>query len=95
MPVLGEVPTVAEAGLPGYDSTSQMVLYAPCAVPPGIIRRINAATREAMADPDLARLLDAQGFVLARPGSPEETAAQIREHSGKWAEVIRAAGIRL
>jgi tripartite-type tricarboxylate transporter receptor subunit TctC len=95
VPVLGEVPTLAEAGLPGYDSTSQMVLYAPRAVPPGIIRRINAATREAMADPDLARLLDAQGFVLARPGSPEETAAQIREHSGKWAEVIRAAGIRL
>jgi tripartite-type tricarboxylate transporter receptor subunit TctC len=95
VPVLAEVPTLGEAGLPGYESTSQMVLYAPRAVPPDIVRQLNAAARKAMADPDFVRLLDAQGFVLARPGSPEETAAQIRAHSGRWAEVIQAAGIRL
>ena len=47
-----------------------------------------------MADPDLARVLDAQGFVVAPPRSPEETAAQIRDHTAKWAEVIRAGNIR-
>jgi tripartite-type tricarboxylate transporter receptor subunit TctC len=92
---LAEVPTLAEAGLPGYDSTSQMVLYAPRAVPAGIVHRLNGAAGKAMSDPDLARLLDAQGFVLAQPRNPEETAAQIREHSARWAEVIQTAGIRL
>ncbi|MBX9700107.1 MAG: tripartite tricarboxylate transporter substrate binding protein, partial [Acetobacteraceae bacterium] len=92
---LPEVPTLAEAGLPGYDSTSTMVLYAPQAVPAPIIARLNDAARRVMADPDLVRLLDAQGFVRALPHSPDETAAQIRTHAAKWAEVIRTANIRL
>ncbi len=92
---LPEVPTLAEAGLPGYESVSSMVLYAPRATPPAIIGRLNAATRKVMADPDFVRLVEGQGFVLAPPRSPEETAARIRTHSAKWAEVIRAAGIRL
>jgi tripartite-type tricarboxylate transporter receptor subunit TctC len=95
VPVLAEVPTLAEAGLPGYAATSQMVLYAPGGVSPEIVRRLNAATRRAMGDPDFTRLLDAQGFVLAQPRSAEEIAAMIRKHTARWAEVIRAAGIHL
>lgn len=95
VPVLAEVPTLAEAGLPGYEATSQMVLYAPRAVPPDIVRHLNVVARKAMADPELGRLLHAQGFVLAQPRSPEATAEQIREHAAKWAKVIQAAGIRL
>ena len=78
----------------GYTSTSTTVLPEPRAAPAAIVRRLNAATLKAMAD-DLVLLLDAQGFVLARPRTLEETASQTREHSARWAEVIRAAGIRL
>ena len=78
----------------GYTSTSTTVLPEPRAAPAAIVRRLNAATLKAMAD-DLVLLLDAQGFVLARPRTLEETASQTREHSARWTEVIRAAGIRL
>ena len=92
---LPEVPTCAEAGLPGYDSTGQMTLYAPRAVPPAIVARLLAASRAALAMPALAQLLEAQGFVLAPPRDAAATLAHIKAHAAALAAVIQAAGIRL
>lgn len=95
VPVLGQVPTVAEAGLPGYESTAQITLYAPAGVPAPIIGRLSEVTREAMADAAFVRLLEQQGFVLSPPRDPAATRTHIKTHAAKWAGVIAAAGIRL
>lgn len=92
---LPEIPTLSEAGLPGYDSTGQMTLYAPAAVPGPIIARLARASRAALASPELVRLLDSQGFVLAPERDAAATTAHIKAHAARLAEVIRAAGIRL
>ncbi len=89
------VPTCAEAGLPGYDCTGEITLYAPAAVPGPIVARLALASRAALASPELARLLEQQGFVLAPERDPAATTVQVRAHAAKLAEVIRAAGIRL
>jgi tripartite-type tricarboxylate transporter receptor subunit TctC len=95
VPALPEVPSCAEAGLPGYEATGQMVLYAPAAVPAEIIARLLAASRAALAAPKLARLLGEQGFVLAPPRDPAATLAHVKAHAAGLAKVIEAAGIRL
>ena len=92
---LPEVPTVAEAGLPGYECTGSMVLYAPSGVPAPIQARLLEAARAAAGEPELVRLLEGQGFVLTPPRDPEAARARIREQAARLAEVIRAAGIRL
>ncbi len=92
---LPTVPTCAEAGLPGYDSTGEMTLYLPAGVPEPIVARLWQATRAALNGPELARLLDQQGFVVTPPRSPAETTAHVKAHAARMAEVIREAGIRL
>ncbi len=92
---LPEVPTLSEAGLAGYESTGQMILYAPRAVPEAVLRRLAEATPAAMAAPELVALLERQGFVLTPPQDLEATRTQIKAKAARMAEVIRAAGIRL
>jgi tripartite-type tricarboxylate transporter receptor subunit TctC len=92
---LPEVPTCAEAGLAGYDSTGEMTLYAPAGVPAPIVERLWQATRAALASAELARLLGQQGFVITPPRSPAETTRHVKAHAARMAEVIREAGIRL
>lgn len=92
---LPEVPTLSEAGLPGYESTSWTVLYVPRGTPDGIIGRLNTACVSAITSPEMVRLFESQGFVVAPARRPEEVAAMARAKAEKWAEVIRTAGIRL
>ena len=92
---LPAVPTVSEAGLPGYECAGTMVLYAPSGVAEPIQGRLLAATRTALAAPEVAQLLEEQGFVLAPPRDPAATRAHVREHAARLSEVIRSAGIRL
>jgi tripartite-type tricarboxylate transporter receptor subunit TctC len=92
---LPEVPTLAEAGLPGYECTGTMVLYVPSGVPEPIQSRLLIATRAALTAPEVVQLLEEQGFVLAPARDPAATRAHIRAHAARLAEVIRAADIRL
>jgi tripartite-type tricarboxylate transporter receptor subunit TctC len=92
---LPDVPTCAEAGLDGYDSTGEMTLYAPAGVPGPIVARLWQATRAALESPELVRLLGQQGFVITPPRNPAETARHVKAHAARMAEVIRVAGIRL
>jgi tripartite-type tricarboxylate transporter receptor subunit TctC len=92
---LPEVPTLSEAGLPGYECTGSMVLYAPAAVPEEIQARLLAGSRAALRDAELVRLLEGQGFVLVPPRDPAAARARIKEQAARLSQVIRAAGIRL
>jgi len=90
-PQLPDVPTVAEAGVPNYESSNWYGMVAPARTPPAVIARLNAAMRETLADPAIATLLRQQGLEPAA-SSPEEFTAFMRAETGKWGQVMRAAG---
>jgi tripartite-type tricarboxylate transporter receptor subunit TctC len=88
---LPELPTMAEAGVPGFTSEVWFGLFAPAGTPPEIIRRLNAALTTAVAAADVRAKLATQGFDVATD-SPEQFRAFIAAEVKKWADVIRRSG---
>src|ERR1700681_4368370 len=87
-----EVPTVAEAGVPGYEVRSWNALFAKAGTPPDIIARLNQAVREVVALPDIRkRMLDLG--LEAQAGTPADIAARLKADIAKWAKVIDEAHI--
>jgi tripartite-type tricarboxylate transporter receptor subunit TctC len=89
-----EVPTFEEAGVPGYEAIGWFGVVAPKDTPRPIIERLNAEIRAALADPDIRNRALAAG-TEPFTNTPQEFAAMIREETKKWAEVIKAGGIKL
>ncbi|MBO9650503.1 MAG: tripartite tricarboxylate transporter substrate binding protein [Variovorax sp.] len=91
--MLPEVPTMAEAGLPGYETSTWGGLLAPAGTPKPIVARIAAETTRILALPDVKqRLMDAG--VEPVGGTPEQFSAFIAQEMGKWAKVAKDAGIQ-
>lgn len=88
-----DVPTVAEAGAPGYEATAWFGVVGPAGMPPALAGQISEAFRQAMRQPDVQESLGSQGLVLVG-SKPEEFRSYIDEEFGKWAAVIRKAGIQ-
>lgn len=90
--LLPNIPTIAEAGVPGYSVEGWFGLFAPTGVPKEIVTRLNAEVVHILKDPKTRELLLAQG---AEPvaDTPEEFAAFVREERDRWARVIRETGI--
>ncbi len=91
--VLPDVPTVAEAGMPGYDATIWLGLMAPAGTPKPIIDKLNAAVNAAIKKPDIVKLWAEQG---AAPMSmtPEAFDKYLRSDIVKWADVVKQFGDR-
>ena len=89
-----EVPTFEEAGVPGYEAIGWFGTVAPAATPRPIVNRLNAEIRAALAAPEIRERALAAG-TEPLSNTPEEFAAMIREETKKWAEVIKAGGIKL
>jgi tripartite-type tricarboxylate transporter receptor subunit TctC len=93
-PLLPDVPTVSEAGLPGYEAAIFNGFVAHAATPPDILRGMQAEIRKIVQQADLrARLLE-QGVDLAASESPEQFSAFLKSQSDKYIQVIKAANIR-
>jgi len=89
-----EVPTLEEAGVPGYEAIGWFGTVAPARTPPEIVNRLNREIAAALQVPEIrARALDAG--TEPHTNSPQEFAALIREETAKWAKVIKTAGIKL
>nr|WP_240636183.1 tripartite tricarboxylate transporter substrate binding protein [Caldimonas tepidiphila] len=90
-PELPSVPTLAEAGVPGYEATSWFGLYAPAGTPPQVLSRLHGALTKVLASPEVQKKIAEQG---AEPVSetPEEFAAFMRRETEKWARVVRESG---
>jgi tripartite-type tricarboxylate transporter receptor subunit TctC len=88
--VLPDVPTVAEAGVPGYESTIWLGLMAPAGTPKAVVDKLNAEVRKIIAKPDVKAAWDKQGAV-ALTMSPQEFDAYLRKDIEKWAAVVKAA----
>jgi tripartite-type tricarboxylate transporter receptor subunit TctC len=90
---LPELPTLAEAGLPGYEAGLWSGFVFPAGVSPAIVARLNAETNAVVADPEVAALLMKQG-VEPRSGTPEMLAARIKDDLVKWRDLVVKAGIK-
>jgi len=88
-----DLPTVAEAGLPGYEAVLHYGLVAAAGTPRPIVDRLNSALRDALADEALKTRLATEG-AEALPSSPEDYAADIDAEEIKWSKIVRDAGLK-
>ncbi len=91
--VLPDVPTLAEAGLPGYEATIWLGLMAPRATPPAIVQQLNAAVTKIVSQPEVRQAWLRQGATPLLM-NPQEFEQYMRGDIEKWARVIQSAGIR-
>ncbi|WP_046114924.1 Bug family tripartite tricarboxylate transporter substrate binding protein [Aquincola tertiaricarbonis] len=91
MEALPQVPTLAEAGLKGYDVSNWLGLLAPAGTPPDVLRTLHAAVGRAMATPALRRQLQALG-IEPTFGTPAEFTALIQAEMPRWAEIVKRSG---
>ncbi len=93
-PLLAQIPTVAEAGLPGFDVTSWYGVFGPAALPKEIVARLNSEIGSAINAPELKERLTALG---AEPSAktPDQFAQYVRGEIVKWAKVVKESGAKL
>jgi tripartite-type tricarboxylate transporter receptor subunit TctC len=90
---LPDLPTMSEAGLPGFEIVSWFGLLAPAGTPAPIVARLNAETVKVLERSDVKAALANQGLEVA-PGSPEQFAAHIKSEIAKFTKIGKAAGIK-
>lgn len=88
-----DLPTVAEAGLPGYEAVLHYGIVAPAGTPRPVVEKLNAALNAALASGEVKRRLALEG-AEALPVSPDEYAADIAKEEAKWSEIIRKSGMK-
>jgi tripartite-type tricarboxylate transporter receptor subunit TctC len=91
--VLPNLPTVSEAGVPGYEAIQWFGLFAPAGTPEPILARLHRETVEALKSPQMQKRMDADG-TEAIGNTPAEFTAQIRTELAKWGKVAQAANIK-
>lgn len=89
-----ELPSIAEAGVPGYEALSWQGLFVPAKTPREIIERMNADTIAGLADPAIRAKLARDGYNVIAAG-PTELAALLRSEIDKWTMLIKQTGIRI
>jgi len=90
---LPEAPTVAEAGVPGYEVTIWQALLAPARTPPAVIARLHREIADIARQPDLRERLSADGSEPVG-GTPRELADFISAEIARWSQVIKAIGLK-
>jgi tripartite-type tricarboxylate transporter receptor subunit TctC len=88
-----EVPTVAEAGIPGFDVTVWFALFAPAGTPQDVIRTLNSESSKFLSSPEAAEKYRTIGHEPS-PTSPEQLGNLVRAEAEKWGKVVREAGIK-
>jgi len=89
-----EVPTIAEAGVPGYSVTAWQALFVPAKTPSEIVRKISADTVTALGDPAIKDKLATTGYV-AGGSSPEQLEKLLKSEITQWSQVIKSIGLKI
>ncbi len=89
-----EIPTIAESGVPGYDTSSWFAFFVPAKTPPEIIAKMHTDSVAVLAEPQIRAKLDALGVVVVG-STPEQLGAHLKAEMERWAPVIKAANIRV
>ena len=93
-PLLPDVPTIAQQGLPGFEVENLYLMLAPANTPPEIVERLNREIRNAAADSEVRRRLEADGSRVVT-STPEELRRTIATDIARWTKLIQAAGIQV
>jgi tripartite-type tricarboxylate transporter receptor subunit TctC len=93
-PSAPDVPTISEAGVPGYAAETWLGLSAPAGTPKEIIALLHAEVTSALTQPAIKQRLEGLGYIV-RLNTPEEYSAYIRAEIDKWRKVVQAANIRI
>ena len=92
VPAAPEFPTMAEAGLPGFDLAAWFGLFVPAKTPPEIVQKVHADSVTALADPAIRDRLEQLGVLIAA-STPEQFVAYLQSELEKWGPIIKDAGI--
>jgi tripartite-type tricarboxylate transporter receptor subunit TctC len=93
-PALPDLPTVAEAGVPNYESGVWFGLAVPAGTPKDIIARLNAAAVQGAKSPEFEKRMKDLGYNLI-PGSPEDMASMLKTELARWTPVVKASGAKV
>jgi len=93
-PLAPQFPTVAESGIPGFDTATWNGLYLPAATPRDILTRIHADVTKVLAAPELKDRMLKQGIDQSTHNTPEKHAAFVKTEFARWGKVIKDAGIK-
>jgi tripartite-type tricarboxylate transporter receptor subunit TctC len=93
LPVLPQVPTVAESGYAGFEAVDWKVLIGPARMSPATVNKLHSEVEKALAKPDMQSRLQAEGSAPAT-GTPEQLAAFIKSEHSRWGTVVKTAGIK-
>lgn len=93
-PIMPNLPTVAESGLPGFDVTPWFGVVAPAGTPAAVINRLNSAITAVLKQPDVEALLAKQGAQAVHT-TPEAFATFIDREIARWARVVKVSGAHI
>ena len=91
--VLPDIPTLAEAGVPGFEAVSWHLIVAPAATPPEIVGKLHAEIKRIMAAPEIVRQIADMGLIPIDTPAVEELRAFVRSEIAHWGVLVRQAGI--
>lgn len=91
-PLMPDVPTIAEAGLPGYTFETWFIVFAPAGTPKPVIDKLNASLNQALNAPALRERMARDGFDPT-PSTPEQARARLEQEMPQWAKLIKERGI--
>jgi tripartite-type tricarboxylate transporter receptor subunit TctC len=92
-PLAPELPTMIEAGVPGFEISAWYMVFAPKKTPPEVLEKLNHTINSALADPEFAKQMAAQGVVFVG-GSLVQAEAFLNSEVTRWGGLIKAAGIK-
>lgn len=94
LPAIPELPTIAEAGVPGFEARQWYGVLAPAGTPPDIVTRLNAEIVKIVNSPEVTKRLQSEGSEVIG-STPEEFGRYIKAEIAKWAKAVAASGARL
>jgi tripartite-type tricarboxylate transporter receptor subunit TctC len=89
-----DIPTIAEAGVPGYETTAWYGVLAPARTPAAVIARLNAELSKSLEQPEIKAAIAAQSFEIM-PSDPQQFGAFIKSELVKWVKVVKESGMRI
>ena len=93
-PMLPDLPTIAESGVPGYESTAWFGIAVPAGTPKDIVARLNAEGQKAVKSPEFVKRMTDLGYEIVG-GTPEQMAAMIQDEYKRWGPIVIASGAKV
>jgi tripartite-type tricarboxylate transporter receptor subunit TctC len=94
LPIMPDLPTIAELGLPGFEAVTWAAFVAPAGTPAPIVARLNEAANKGLATPEMTEHF-AKTYAQIRPGTPADLEAFMRKEIAKWSKAVAASGAQV